>query len=71
LRHGLMPSHLTLRRWQASQARLTDDDMVGEGECRIRSHSARNLASLDSMLDGVLDGSLDGNVVGVTGTVVD
>jgi hypothetical protein len=31
-----MPSHLTLRRWQASHARLTDDDMAGsrgsEGE---------------------------------------
>lgn len=30
LRHGLIPSHLTLRRWQASQARLTDVDMAGD-----------------------------------------
>jgi hypothetical protein len=51
-----MPSHLTLRRWQASQARLTDDDMAGEGGCRIRSHDARTSGLTDSMLDYVLDG---------------
>lgn len=28
LRHGLMPSHLTLRRWQASQALFTAVDML-------------------------------------------
>jgi hypothetical protein len=34
LRQGLMPSHFTLRRWQASQARLTAcDDMARKGLC--------------------------------------
>ena len=32
LRHGLTPSHLTFRRWQASHARLTDDIMEEEEE---------------------------------------
>ena len=41
-----MPSHFTLRRWQASQARLTDDDIVGDSDVVETA-----LNSLDSMRD--------------------
>jgi hypothetical protein len=37
LRHGFIPSHLTFRRWQASHARLTDDDIAGDAKTREES----------------------------------
>jgi len=42
-----MPSHFTLRRWQASQARLTDDDdddMAGKGGWRMIREFESSLA---------------------------
>ena len=39
LRHGLMPSHFTFRRWQASQARFTAVDMIAAAAAAAAAQS--------------------------------
>jgi len=53
LRHGLTPSHLTLRRWQASQALFTDE---AEDEDEDMLQATRDVFLMERWGEGREDG---------------